>query len=35
MTVKDLKKLLENHPDNLEVIVKDYKRGDDLWPILT
>jgi hypothetical protein len=31
MTVKDLKKLLDNHPDEFEVILKDYNRGDDLW----
>ena len=31
MTVKDLKKLLANHQDDFEVILKDYPRNDDIW----
>lgn len=33
LTVKDLKKLLANHPDDFKVVLKNYPRSDDIWEL--
>ena len=31
MTVKDLMKILKQHPEDLEVVVKNYLGSDSVW----